>query len=673
MMKTIKHPWLIALTIIYTIIIAYTFVNMEDNVYYWDYNGYWRVWEDFTQAFLSDPLHSLASLKHSIRHDDYNKSPIVIIGLFKLLPIASRNAYILGLAITYLIPTFICFSLLARKMVNSDRSIIPLLSYLIPFSFIAFWAPTLRGYPDVCGLIFIILSVTYCLKHDLTEKFSVSQALKLGALIWAPFLLRRWYAYTVVSLYLTLPLLQIFYHKGRLSLASLKNVIANFFIAGLTSVLLALICQWPLLKRIITTNYSYIYSAYQSSFSYSVETVINNVGALFVGVVILSALLTLIIGSFKQRVLLCFFALNLVISFILFTSTQSPGIQHDLPFSLWLLLMFCQGLFLLLSRCKSQSAMWCIAGGIFALLIFTQLHSLFGLANNSRLSPYLAVPTLPLKVENYSEYSALSNDVMNLTENGKRVAILSSSGILNDDMLNTVSGFKLEKHINYASQVDLRDNFREDTLMSDYVVVTDPIQIHLNESGQRVITVPAGDILNHIAIGQAYTRLPREYKLSSHAHAWIYKKTRSFTATEVSDFYQQLFSYYPEWKAQYSASLFRAYLTANISLGDVWGAFSIDDENNIFAHPGENTPTTIQWQLDGVKVLSVKSTGTTCNTDDHVKVKLSADGVVTKTFDIAKGATQHIDMSSFQGKTSTLQVAKEKSSGCDGLQITASQ
>lgn len=664
--------YLVASAII--LFIAGCYVCQEENIYYWDFNGYWRFWQDFGAQFSHHPLSAINGVRHSIRHDDYNTLPVAVTSIFGIIPLSSRLSYILSLFTFYFVPAAIMFSLLCRQFTRVDTPVIKVLSFMLAATFSAFWAPALRGYPDICGLAFVILSVYYCTKKDFGLHLAVKNALLLGLILWMPFLLRRWYAYTIVSLYVSLPVMSFFLHSGyAYSWKKVKNLLTNFFIAGITSCLLAVIFQGPLLKRIIETNYAYIYSAYQSSFSYSVESLMNFSGLYLYPLMALGILAICFAGSRSQRILVVFCLFNLCFSFFLFTRTQSPGMQHIMPFALWELLVAAQGIFWLVSKVSHKAVQWVLTLVLSVLALAIQLHTLFGYPLPDRIAKNLPVETLPMHVDNYKDYLALEKTVNQLTAHGDKVTVLSSNQVLNDDMLNTLSHRQLEDRITYNSQVDLRDGINMLALQSKYVIVTDPPQIHLRADGQRVITVPVEAILDHQNIGQAFVRMEPGYVLDNGVKAWIYQRVRPFTSEEIGDFLQIFYQYYPQWKAIYSQGIKSALISAKIQKGDIWGAFSVDNAGVIYAHPGEHTPTTVTWVLNGIRKLQIISLSTSCNAQDTVKVTLSGADLPSEEVDVSKGKQVTLDVTRWQGKLSTLSISKNHSSGCDSLNIIAQQ
>jgi hypothetical protein len=438
----------------------------------------------------------------------------------------------------YLFPTVILFHLLCKRFSDNHSFGWLLLSCILPLTFVAFWAPTLKGYPDISGLIPIIAALLYVSSSDFGDKVKIKKALVTGLLLWSPFLLRRWYAYTVVSLYISLPVLNYFlYNNAKHSFGRVAIIIKNFFVAGIFSVLLTLIFQGALIKRVIATDYATIYSAYQSSLSHSIENLYNDIGLYLFPFVIIGLLSIFRSKDRNDKILIIFSAFNLVFSFFLFTRTQSPGVQHCLPFALWALIIATLGLKTLLHLATSKTYQYSMLIAVTGLCFFINYTSLFSAKQYTTIDKLLPIKSLPIHVDNFNNYVTLVKNIESLTQGNEKVTILSSSSVLNDDMINTISYRKLTGKIAYASQVDLRDGINIESLLSKYFVVADPIQTHLTPDGQRVITIPANEILSGDGIGAAFRRIGPAYKLSDGVTAYIYERTRSYTDKEIKNFF----------------------------------------------------------------------------------------------------------------------------------------
>lgn len=668
---------LLILIIVFVIGHTFYFVGSEHNVYYWDYNGYWRLWQDIAQQIVHQPFKAFKVILASINSNDYNVLPVVVPTIFSALPFSSRMSYILSISICYYIPVILLFShIYLNLIVDIEKNFSDLIiSLLLPATFVAFWIPILAGYPDICGLVFVLFALSYQFKFDIGNKIYIKKMLVLGILLWSPFLLRRWYAYTVVSLYISLPVLNyfLFFNKTRIWFR-LKTMSQNFFIAGLTSCVFALAFQNGLIRRIVITNYSDLYAAYQGGFEYSIKSLFNSCGYYVVPFVILGILLCFFTKNIKQKSFIIFCVFNLLFTFFLFTRTQSPGEQHNLPFALWILFIVCYAITWLNNLVSSKLYSIAFITGIVCCLGYIDQKSLFDRNVYTVLQRQL-LPSkhLPLRVNNYPVYLQLTEDIEKLLGSIKTITVLSSNYILNNDMLNTLSNRVLNHQIIMASQVDARDILNINSFMSDYVLLVDPPQIHLEESNQRVITIPVNNILKRKNIGKAYTVVGKGYLLDGHVTAWIYKKERPFTLPEIDDFLAQYYQYYPQWKEIYNKPLVRALLSASIIRGNVLGEFSINSfTGNITARSGENTPTIVEWVLKDINKLTMQLKSKKCHKEDIMKVVISSDDMPSKEISISGGRENVIlDMTPWQNILSKMVIEKSKNSDCDVLTISA--
>lgn len=644
------------------LMIPINYVSLEHKVYFWDLSGYWNFWRGFANDFSINSVDAVRKLLSTVRNDDYNQLPILIPSLFSIFPMDSRLSYILSIVVFYFIPViFLINYLLSIVDVKYSQMNSIVFSFLLSTS-IVFWAPILRGYPDICGLIFILCSIIFTLKNDFTKKISLRKAILLGILLWLPFVLRRWYAYTIVSLYLSLPILNLFYYKiGRISFNAIKNVLFNFFIAGLVTIGFSLIFQFGLINRIISVNYSEIYSAYQNGFMYSLSFFRDNLGVFSLIIFCIG-----ILGIKKENLFFVWFCLfNLIFSFFLFTRTQTPGIQHNLPFALWVTLISFLGISRLINKMFLSRYIVIILS--FLISGCVMLYSLFNypiLSNNY----YATAQFLPVKVANYSEYLRLNNFLQDkLIGSTDKVTIYSSSGILNGQMLSSLSEQKLDSYITSTKDVDLRDLLNIDGLMSKYVIVTNPIQIHLGSEAQKVVTIPVESILENKNIGNAYKKLDTEFKLSDDVVAYIYEKYRAFSTNELDLFLNEFYTVYPNWKLLYEKKSLKTYLTSFDIKGDVWGSYGYN--NGIFElHPGENLPTIVYYDNIEFSMLELDSWNLGCNTSDPMNILISSP-LKNSSHILNKGEKISLSIQEYGSKNIKFVIDKFDNSLCDSVNL----
>ena len=99
--------------------------------------------------------------------------------------------------------------------------------------------------------------------------------------------------------------------------------------------------------------------------------------------------------------------------------------------------------------------------------------------------------------------------------------------------------------------VDKRDGFSWAALECDYLIVADPIQYHLGEQNQHLVTVLAQPVLEGTGIGTAYRRLGGSFPLQDGVTVYVYERTRDIAPEEYQAISAELTALYPEYAAQY--------------------------------------------------------------------------------------------------------------------------
>jgi hypothetical protein len=676
--KNVQYGLTFGLIFFLIIFVIVTYVSKEPQLlYYWDFAGYYREFIKYSNDF---DLHKIID---AVNISDYNPTSILIPSLIgKMFSSTSRLTYILSVAVLYLFPFVILFTHVTKLFFRYKKySYFLVLTFLIATAS-CFLQPVLRGYPDICGLLFVLLSILVCYKQNLL-KLNIKVAVLLGICLYMPFLLRRWYAYTIVALCMTLPFFNTCLNLDEIKQVTryqIKNLIINFSITAVTILLLLYVFQKELVFNILNTDYSVIYSGYQTTFLISLLRLIDSIG--------LWLLPLFIFGLFKAfsqinskpsaSILVLFSLINLVISFVMFTKTQSPGMQHMLPFCLWIYIVASFGIIELLRLLSNYS--YLRTGfivtllSIFCFLNYTCFFELYSVGGDSFLYKKHILPSksYSLHVDNYSEYVRLDKVLKQLDESHKeKIYILSSNGVLNHDMQFLKTGL-LSKKVFITHDVDLRDGFPVQFLLAKYVVITNPLQIHLPNWAQRVISIPRDCILNKRNIGKAYVETEYKFTLHNKVEAHIYRKNRACSMEEVEEFLNLFYKHYPEWKSMHEKKiLLKSILSSDILLDDErYSAFDYNlNQDAIYAHPGTQ-PVSVIWNLGKINKLILKSTNATCKDADPISVGLTT-GKETSTYVVEKGQQITIDTSLFKNRTSTLIIDKMKNNHCDSLLIKA--
>ncbi|MCL1604258.1 hypothetical protein M3084_10440 [Succinatimonas hippei] len=643
------------------------YICQEKFLYYWDYLGYWNVWRAL-------PEESLSSILHSIKNDDYNKLAVLPLWPFLYLNLPERLEYILGIIIVYYIP---CIFLIIYLILNTVKyNFVSFAIIIACLLFSPLWFPLLRGYPDICGEIFVLLSIIISFKRDFSKKINFQYAALMGFLLWMPFVLRRWYAYTIIILYLSLPIINYINYNNLLKIYNIKNLLINFTISGIISLVFCFIFQNNVIKRIIKTNYGDIYSGYNFGFETSVQTFIDNIGWGYIIFVFAPILLFKLLDK-RDKNLYVFSTVNLVVTFVFFISTQTPSPQHLIPF--YTLSLISYGLFIKnitkLLADKHQIFIYFVP---FIAIVYSSYSFIYSLtykgSTTNWVEAFLPKKELPLMLNQYDQYINLQNYI-NLSIDAKdKIAIFSSSGFLNDSMFLSNGDKNVQNKILLVSHVDLRDFINLNPFLAKNVIITNPVQLHLKKGSQRVIEIPVNEIVNNSTIGKYYRFSGYSFYLDNNVEAKIYKKIARFSIEDSLLFLRKFYSYYPSWENIYenNNSLHINFLSSEFIPGDIYGSISIDSNGIIHTHPGENTPSTLYIDLWNVKKLKFYPTNSRCNIDDKIKISFFDEKKQTliKNFYLDKKSHLVVNIDTFNiPRYSILKFYKVNNSGCDSIAI----
>ncbi|TSE12981.1 hypothetical protein C1D09_006170, partial [Mesorhizobium intechi] len=130
------------------------YINLEESVYYWDFAAYFNMFNRQGALLAVSPFEWLSQLGTSIATEDYGVAILVPLMPFHLVFGGSRLSFIAGIVAVYLVPTVLLMGRISYQQAVSatpSRSWIAL--WIAAFLYTPFWAPTLRGMPDVAGCL----------------------------------------------------------------------------------------------------------------------------------------------------------------------------------------------------------------------------------------------------------------------------------------------------------------------------------------------------------------------------------------------------------------------------------------------------------------------------------------------------------------------------------------
>ncbi len=196
--KFLIDGFFLFLLVLVTVAVTSIYVSSEHTFYWWDYAGYNTATVNTANLFRDSPDKAWRGVIESLSKE---KNLLISLPLvpFILLFGESRLSYILSVSLIYVLPFRLLLGAISAKLIPVyPRRVFwstVLLSLLIPMS----WIPTLRGYLDTGGCVFVALAILVYLQ-DVKLK-SWWKIPLIGFLLAAAILLRRHFAYSAIAFF----------------------------------------------------------------------------------------------------------------------------------------------------------------------------------------------------------------------------------------------------------------------------------------------------------------------------------------------------------------------------------------------------------------------------------------------------------------------------------------
>jgi hypothetical protein len=553
------------------------YVRAERFIYFWDYVGYHNLTIDMVNRYVLDPFHAMDFVLRSVRVSDYNSLPTVFLIPFSLAFGTGRLAFILSITVTFVFPAIVLFSFLVRRLSGSNAAQsafddvgFTLISAMALALLPQLWVPVLLGYVDVGGLIIIFIVLLLYFRVDLPDQ-SVLNLVSMALLLSLLVMFRRWYAYWVVGFFGALAVCEgLRCARDRERRKHFTIITKNALLLGLISSLSFFVIATPIARKMLTTDYGDIYSAYRASQSlvYNLRALYDHFGLL---TLVLAGLGIVFSGKNKdRRPIVYFLCVQLAIAFVLFARTQNFAVQKNFGIQHFYGVLATVAVFL--SWFVQDVFFW--AGTRSGKVVFVLAFLIVGMANFAAtflpradvlLKPVqFAFPRLrqyPLVRTDLGQVQALLNSLDDITkESTSSIYILASSYTLNSSVVYQgcftlqPPHFGLAPRIAQTNDVDKRDGFPIQFLMARYVVLTIPFGYHLAPEDQKVIGLLADQLVKGEGIGKSYERLNYEFKLEDGSSAFIYRKARPLDPAAVRTLADLFVSFYPNQKEIFELS-----------------------------------------------------------------------------------------------------------------------
>lgn len=543
--------------LIITNLIAINYVNTEQTIHYWDTSAYWRNSIDLLNTFNENKFDALKTVVDSM-HTDYNLLPVLPVIPFLAIFGTSRLSFVLIILNLYILPFAIVMTKTIQIAFRGKYHHLKYWVYPLIFSIFllspALLIPVFNGRPD--AICILILSLIFYLIAKTRMQY-ISNYFTLGLLTFLLIIFRRYFCFLAIGLYLAIFIVKtiISIHQYGLNKNSFLKIIKlslKLFASGILILALMLIFSRSLLARYLTNNYSDAYSAYMmGDFLRQVILFIRYYGLIFL-IMVIAGIIISYIKYHKTPVgeLTSIGLISSTIVFLLFAKVQTLGDQHMYMFVPFF--TFCIAVLVVYLHNLKKYCFLAILPII--IIIFISIYSFTGTRANScsAFCYFIGIsetvrPTVRHDMEKLNE---LTNYLENNMQPKDYVYVLSSSNIFNDDILKNLSLPSYPSfNISGVMHVDKRDGFPYYFFDASYIIVADPIQTHLTDGGQDVITYLA----NQIIVNQpSNLSLINTYSLDNNVTLKLYHKDTKYSDGFLNETKQYFENKYPDHPFLYS-------------------------------------------------------------------------------------------------------------------------
>ena len=518
---------------------VWAYVGQEDPAYLSDFQYYWKLYWTYGELFQRDLSTWWSDLRSSVLGSEYNPLFTVALLPFNVAWGRSRLAYIEAMALMYMLPAMWVTWHVIRKWIQRDRrtdsKYLDLALVCVVACTTSFWIPTLRGYPDVWGLVPLALAIGWLPAVDFTRSQRLSTLVGLALCIYAPFLIRKWYVFAIVSVVLAHGLVSGW--KLIRTLAGGRDWgrwLLNHAIIGALVIGCVFTIQRQMALNALSFHYTDAYVAFQRTWVEHIEDFVARHGVL----VPLLGLSGWWIAFKRKRVETSTFAflwLSLALTLILFTRVQGLGIHHHLPVGLLLCLtaglsigVWVQELGPTTTAARATLLAVCALAAFNFLNVFLPSWQM----PSAHLLQTRSFP--PLTLENPAAYRRLADIIETRVAPGQRVSIFASNAVLSQTMMENFLSDEGVRKIAPMAEVDEYEGFNLRPLYSDYLVVPSQPQV-IDPAHQRVVSIPSTMVAQGHTIGAAY-RVVDSVDVKPGLKFLVFQKTRAFHAVEVREF-----------------------------------------------------------------------------------------------------------------------------------------
>lgn len=550
--------FILAIFVTTIVVFYYWYLNVTNNIMTWDSSAYWINNLRFSNDNLDSVVESLKRVVNTINADEYNSFPSFLLQPIFHISNLEFSWYIYSILIQFFVASFLSFLLLSNRIFNSlfkdlnnkknTYIIFTLISLLTYIMNPQLHQPILKGMLDIINLIYIFIIYSIVADYDFI-KFKIKDISIISICLFLIIITRRYYSFWILGFYFALGIYYfinyIFFEK---ELSFFLKRALNIFLSGFIALSGILILFFPMVVKIISSNYSYFYKAYlNGNIIDQILSLIKQFGFGIISFSVIGLFLSIKFNNMRKLSIILF--INLIITLFLFNRVQTMGMQHIyiiLPILLYGLIMFVANVIKMDIKHNLKTTILII----YVVFIISNFIISFNKINQNGYmfkSNLFGEPVLiPTVRDDYNKIDELNDYILSIVDENNKIYIIGASHMYNSE---TFANFKLpsliekDKYYYEVSNVDLTHGFNTNIFDSKYVMTISPTQYHMNPNNERVVTMLYNSIENDTIISDNY-KLIYSYDKIDNMKFNIYVKISEYTFEEKAYFANEMDKYY---------------------------------------------------------------------------------------------------------------------------------
>lgn len=554
---SVRQRVVAVLAVIFGVVLTVYWMGQNQFVYYWDYGEYWRMSvQRMDYLFSHNILDALVSFFASVNGDDYNNFLPSVVALPLKIFGCEFSTYVLINHVMFLVPAVLVQALCVEKLASGRGgkagwafAAAVALGTIFPANYYAMY----QGYIDVAVLLPISIAVYLLIDFDF-RKATLTKDIAVAAILLIAWISRRYVVYFIIGYVAALVIKAAALLWKERDRGAFLCVVKHFCVIGGVSIGALLVYFRPFLLRALVTDYGEMYSAYNAPLLRKVRDLVNSFGA----VTLLAAAAAGVLCFVKRKNRVNFTALLALaaVETAAFWQTQNMGVHHRMLINvpLFLCCMLAWGFVPGKEAAPRDGRRLGRYGALLCALALAVnfCQAMLPVPAAVHVRGLFSEKYQPMRRGDMEQLEALAEYLNGETLNtDQRIYVAASGPVLNCDILrklyapDTMNGVP---NMYNTSDVDLRDGFPAVLLEADYVVATQPVQLHLN-SGQEVVSYPAELIQDGSSyMGRHFEEIQR-FELDGGVIAKVYVRTSAWEPGDLEqmrDYFNALYPGYEE-------------------------------------------------------------------------------------------------------------------------------